>query len=60
MGFDASVCCRCFEEGKLKPGPLPYEDLYIDEEGHLYSHKLNDARTRYGYSSLMLGTVGSR
>ena len=32
MGLDAFVRCRCFEEGKLKPGPIPLEDLYIDDE----------------------------
>ncbi len=26
MGLDAFVRCRCFEEGKLKPGPIPFED----------------------------------
>ena len=49
MGLDASVRCRCFEEGKLKPGPVPFEDLYIDEEGYLSSRKLSSAHSKYGY-----------
>lgn len=49
MGLDATVRCRCFEEGKLKPGPLPLDDLYIDEEGYLSSHKLDAAHERLTY-----------
>lgn len=49
MGLDATVRCRCFEEGKLKPGPLPLDDLYIDEEGYLSSHKLDAAHARLTY-----------
>lgn len=49
MGLDATVRCRCFEEGKLKPGPLPLDDLYIDEEGYLSSHKLDAAHARFAY-----------
>lgn len=47
MGLDASVRCRCFEEGKLKPGPVPVEDLYIDSDGYLASRKLDEARETY-------------
>ena len=47
MGLDASVRCRCFEEGKLKPGPVPFDDLYIDGEGYLSSRKLDDAGSRF-------------
>ncbi len=47
MGLDASVRCRCFEEGKLRPGPVPIEDLYIDDEGYLSSRKLDDAYARF-------------
>lgn len=46
MGLDASVRCRCFEEGLLRPGPVPVEDLYIDEEGWLSSRTLDYARER--------------
>lgn len=49
MGLDASVRCRCFEEGKLKPDPVPVEDLYIDEEGYLASRKLDDVHERFSY-----------
>lgn len=49
MGLDAVVRCRCFEEGKLKPGPVPLEDLYIDEEGYLWSRKLAAARKRFDH-----------
>lgn len=49
MGLDASVRCRCFEDHKLKPGPVPYEDLYVDEEGYLYSRKLREAHARFDY-----------
>lgn len=41
MGLDASVRCRCFEEGKLSPGPVPLEDVYVDTEGYLSSRKLD-------------------
>ena len=48
MGLDAHVRCRCFEEKKLKPGPIPYDDLYIDEEGYLYSRTLDEAEDELG------------
>lgn len=35
MGLDASVRCRCFEEGKTKEPPVPNEWLGIDEDGYL-------------------------
>lgn len=41
MGLDAFVRCRCFEEGKLKPGPMPLEDLYIDDEEFICSKLLD-------------------
>ena len=44
MGLDAFVRCRCFEEGKLKPGPIPLEDLYIDDEDHICSKFLDQKR----------------
>lgn len=47
MGLDASVRCRCFEEHKLRPGPVPYEDLYIDGEGYLSSRTIDDAYSRF-------------
>lgn len=47
MGLDASVRCRCFEEGRLRPGPVPTDDLYINEEGYLSSRKLDAARAKY-------------
>ena len=47
MGLDASVRCRCFEERKVKPGPVPVEDLYIDSDGYLASRKLDEARETY-------------
>jgi hypothetical protein len=49
MGLDAYVRCRCFEEGKLKPGPVPAEDLYIDEDGYLSSRMLDKEYERLGY-----------
>ncbi len=49
MGLDATVRCNCFEEGKLKPGPVPYEDLYIDAEGYLASRKLDEASRKYDH-----------
>ncbi|MDO4797887.1 MAG: hypothetical protein Q4A01_07695 [Coriobacteriales bacterium] len=49
MGLDASVRCRCFEEHRLKPGPVPYEDLYIDCDGYLVSRKLDEAHTKYDH-----------
>lgn len=49
MGLGATVRCRCFEEGRLKSGPVPIEDLYIDEDGHLASRTLDAAREKYGY-----------
>lgn len=44
MGLDAFVRCRCFEEGKLKPGPIPFEDLYIDDEEFICSKFLDQKR----------------
>ena len=44
MGLDAFVRCRCFEEGKLKPGPIPFEDLYIDDEEFICSKLLDQKR----------------
>lgn len=52
MGLDATVRCRCFEEGKLKPGPVPLDDVYVDEEGYLSSRKLDAARGRLTYRQL--------
>lgn len=49
MGLNATVRCRCFEDGKLTPGPVPYEDLYIDDEGYLSSKKLDEAYKKFGY-----------
>lgn len=49
MGLDATVRCRCFEEGKLKPGPVPMSDVYVDEEGYLSSRKLDAASKRLTY-----------
>lgn len=49
MGLDATVRCRCFEEGKLKPGPVSPDDVYVDEEGYLSSHKLDAAHERFTY-----------
>lgn len=49
MGLDATVRCTCYEKGLLKPGPVPYEDLYIDEEGYLSSRTLDDAHGRYDF-----------
>lgn len=49
MGLDATVRCRCFEEGKLSPGPVPVDDLCIDEEGYLSSRKLDEAYKKYDH-----------
>lgn len=49
MGLDATVRCRCFEEGKLKPGPVPMSDVYVDEEEYLSSRKLDAASKRLTY-----------
>ena len=46
MGLDATVRCRCFEEGRLRPGPVPLEDVYVDEEGYLAARALDEARAR--------------
>ena len=46
MGLDGTVRCRCFEEGGLRPGPVPLEDVYVDEEGYLASRTLDEARER--------------
>ena len=48
MGLDAFVRCRCFEEGKLKPGPIPLEDLYIDDEDHICSKFLDQKLEELG------------
>lgn len=49
MGLDARVRCRCFEDGRLKPGPVPVTDLYIDEDGYLASRTLDTASIRYDW-----------
>lgn len=49
MGLDAFVCCRCFEEGKLKPGPIPFEDLYIDDEEFICSKLLDQKLEELGF-----------
>lgn len=46
MGLDATVRCNCYEQGELKPGPVPYEDLYIDADGYLSSKMLDAERER--------------
>ena len=46
MGLDAFVRCNCFEEGKFNPGPIPLEDLYLDEDGCLSSHTLDNAHDK--------------
>ena len=46
MGLDGTVRCRCFEEGRLRPGPVPLEDVCVDEEGYLASRTLDEARER--------------
>ena len=48
MGLDAFVRCRCFEEGKLKPGPIPFEDLYIDDEDYISSKFLDQKLEELG------------
>lgn len=48
MGLDAFVRCRCFEEGKLKPGPIPLEDFYIDDEDHICSKFLDQKLEELG------------
>ena len=50
MGLDAFVRCNCFEEHKLKPGPVPYEDLYIDADGYLSSRKLDSMWQKYDFA----------
>lgn len=57
MGLDAFVRCRCFEEGKLKPGPIPFEDLYIDDEDHICSKFLDQKLEELG-SDLFLERYG--
>jgi hypothetical protein len=49
MSVNGVVRCRCFEEGKLKPGPIPYEDLYINCEQCLASKTLDEAYERLGF-----------
>ena len=53
MGLDATVRCRCFEEGRLRPGPVPLDDVYVDEEGYLSSRKLDAARARLTYRQFL-------
>ena len=37
MGYDAYVRCRCWEEGRLKPGPFPLEQIEIDDDDDMPS-----------------------
>jgi hypothetical protein len=32
MGYGAYVRCRCWEEGRIKPGPFPLHQLEIDDD----------------------------
>lgn len=49
MGLDAIIRCRCFEEGKLKPAPVPLEYLCINDDGYLASRILDTAYKKYDY-----------
>lgn len=49
MGLDATVRCRCFEEGKLRHGPVPLDEMCVNEEGYLSSRRLDAARRRLTY-----------
>ena len=49
MEFFASVRCRCLEEGKLNPGPVPSDDLFVNRQGHLASRKLDGAHSKSSY-----------
>ncbi len=31
MGYDAYVRCRCWEEGRIKPGPFPLDQIEIND-----------------------------
>src|SRR5436309_15439659 len=35
MGWDASVMCNCWKEGKTTPPPVRSELIHLDEEGYL-------------------------
>ena len=48
MGLDAFVRCRCFEEGLVSDPPLPMEDLYVDDDGYVWSHALDEEHERLG------------
>ena len=49
MGLDAFVRCRCFEEGLVSEPPLPMEDLYVDDEGFVWSRTFDRERERLGW-----------
>lgn len=49
MGLDAFVRCRCFEDGKCRPAPVPWEDLFVDEEGYVSSRTLETAYQELGW-----------
>ena len=48
MGLDAFVRCRCFEKGLISKPPLPMEDLYVDDDGCVWSHTLDEEHERLG------------
>ena len=37
MGYTAYVRCACWEEGRIKPGPFPLDQLEIDDYGDMPS-----------------------
>lgn len=43
MNIYAQVRCRCYEDGMLKPGPVPFSDLYLDEEDAICSQSIDAA-----------------
>ncbi|RYQ70084.1 hypothetical protein PG2103B_0548 [Bifidobacterium pseudolongum subsp. globosum] len=43
MNIYARVRCRCYDDGMLKPGPVPFSDLYLDEEDTVCSQNIDAA-----------------
>lgn len=43
MNIYARVRCRCYDDGMLKPGPVPFPDLYLDEEDAVCGQSIDTA-----------------
>jgi len=48
MGLDATVMCRCFQDGKTTALPFPRQWLEVDQEGYLNLKSQHDSDSNWG------------